>query len=73
VSGPLETVTAPFIPGDVNSDGVVDCSDLAVIKASFGKRRGEAGFDLRADVNNDGVVDVRDWTFVTQIVPVSKC
>lgn len=60
-------------PGDVNADGVASCADLALTKASFNKRQGQTGFDPRADFNGDGVVDIKDWTFMTQIVPVSTC
>jgi hypothetical protein len=60
--------------GDLNLDGKVDCADLAIIKASFGKRKGQPGFDPRADVNGDGVVDVRDLAFVSQKVPLgTRC
>jgi probable HAF family extracellular repeat protein len=48
------------IAGDLNGDGTVDCADLYIVRASFGKRTGQPGFDPRADVNHDGVVDVRD-------------
>ena len=61
------------VPGDLNGDGVADCKDLAIVKASFGKRLGQPGFDPRADVYTDGVVDIREWTYIKQIVPVSKC
>ncbi|TFW31038.1 hypothetical protein E4O92_15005 [Massilia horti] len=57
------------LPGDVNGDGVVDCADLAIVKASFGRRTGQPGFDLRADVVKDGVIDARDLAFVSQRVP----
>jgi hypothetical protein len=61
-------------PADVNGDGKVDCADLAMIKASFGKRRAQIGFDARADVNKDGIVDVKDLAFVSQKVPAgTKC
>ncbi len=60
-------------PGDVNGDGVATCADLALTKASFNKRQGQAGFDPRADFNGDGAVDIKDWTLMTQIVPVSSC
>ncbi|MFN0167836.1 MAG: dockerin type I domain-containing protein [Bryobacteraceae bacterium] len=46
--------------GDVNMDSKIDCSDLVIIRMSFGKRTGQAGFDSRADVNPDGIIDVRD-------------
>jgi hypothetical protein len=74
VSGPLETVASAFIPGDTNSDGVVDCSDVAVINNSLGKKAGQTGFDPRADANGDGVVDIRDQAFVSQRLPVgTRC
>ena len=63
------TLSAPAsVPGDVNADGVVDCADLGVVRASFGRRTGQAGFDARADVTRDGVVDARDLNFVSQRV-----
>ncbi len=55
--------------GDVNGDGVVNCDDLAIVKAAMGKRTGQAGFDVRADVNHDGVIDVRDLSMVAQHIP----
>jgi hypothetical protein len=55
--------------GDVDGDGQVTCSDIGIVKASFGKRTGQAGFDARADYNKDGVVDVRDLTYETQHLP----
>jgi hypothetical protein len=60
---------AAKIVADVNGDGVVSCGDVAIVKASFGKRAGQAGFDARADVNNDRVVNVMDLTVVTRSLP----
>jgi hypothetical protein len=59
----------PPIPGDVNGDGVPNCADLAIVKASFGKKTGQAGFDSRADVNGDGIVNVLDLSFVARHLP----
>jgi len=58
-----------LVPGDLNGDGTVDCSDLAIVKASFGKHKNESGFDPRADTNNDGVINVKDLAFVAQKLP----
>jgi hypothetical protein len=55
--------------GDLNANGSVGCDDLAIIKASFGKRTGQAGFDSRADVNSDGIVNVVDLSAVARVVP----
>jgi hypothetical protein len=70
---PFKTaVTA--LPGDLNGDGVVDCGDLAIVKAAFGSRRGASNYDPRADVNSDGIVDLREIAFVSQKVPVgTRC
>jgi hypothetical protein len=57
------------VPGDADSDGDVDCADLALVKAAFGKRVGQAGFDARADVVKDGVINARDLAFVSQHLP----
>jgi hypothetical protein len=57
------------ILGDLNGDGAVDCLDLNIVKASFGKKTGQAGFDPRADLNRDGLVDVRDLALVARQVP----
>lgn len=57
------------LAGDANGDGAVDCADLAIVKASVGKRTGQAGFDARADLTGDGLVDARDLTYVSQRLP----
>jgi len=54
------------LAGDVNADGAVNCADIALVRAAFGKRTGQAGFDPRADVTGDGVVDARDLNYVSQ-------
>jgi YD repeat-containing protein len=62
------------VVGDVNGDGKVDCSDLGIVKASVGKRCGQASFDSRADLNQDCVVDVRDFATVARQIPAgSRC
>lgn len=57
------------LAGDVNGNGTVDCADLAIVKASLGKRTGQTGFDARADLTGDGLVDARDLSYVSQRLP----
>lgn len=60
--------------GDVNGDGSVNCIDSSIVKASYGKRFGQAGFDTRADIVVDNVVDIRDLSYVSQRLPKdSQC
>lgn len=54
------------LPGDVNGDGLVNCTDVDLVKAAFGKKVGQSGYNRAADVNNDGVVNISDLAFVTQ-------
>jgi hypothetical protein len=54
------------LTGDLDGNGAVDCSDISIVRAAFGKRTGEPGFDARADVNGDGIVNVRDLAYVSQ-------
>lgn len=64
--------TVAALPGDVTADGVIDCRDLALVRASFGKRVGMVGFDARADTNGDAVVDIKDLSFVAQKLPAGS-
>ena len=57
------------VPGDLNGDGVVNCADLNIAKASFGKKAGQAGFDPRADLNGDGIVNVIDLSEEAKLMP----
>ena len=55
--------------GDLNGDGAVNCADVAIVKAAFGKSTGQPGYNPIADVNSDGIVNIKDLAFVTQKLP----
>jgi GH25 family lysozyme M1 (1,4-beta-N-acetylmuramidase) len=61
-------------PGDVNSDGVVNVTDVNKIAAHVKGKRALTGDELkRADVNGDGVVNVTDAMTVTaKVKSISK-
>lgn len=62
------------LDGDVNEDGIVDCRDLAIVRAAFGKKTGQPGFDLRADIDLNGLVEIRDLSYVSQRLPAgTRC
>jgi len=62
-------VSTGSLLGDVNGDGSVNCADVSILKSSFGKRTGQAGFNSAADLNNDGIVDIRDLFIVSRQLP----
>ncbi|NUL81904.1 MAG: hypothetical protein HUU60_04160 [Armatimonadetes bacterium] len=61
-----------FLQADINGDGIVDDTDLAMVLEAFGN----AGIGLPEDVNDDGVVDDTDLAIVLEsfgmIEPPSK-
>jgi len=60
--------------GDVNGDGVVNCADIAIVKAAFGSYQGQATYDPRADLNHDFTVNVLDLAFVAaHLPPGTRC
>jgi hypothetical protein len=63
------TVRALAIPGDLDANGRVDCADVLIVRASYGKRTGQAGFDPRADVVRNGLVNLADLTYVSSRLP----
>jgi hypothetical protein len=68
------TRVASVVPGDVNGDGQVNCLDIDAVKASFGKKTGQPGFNPNADVNKDGVVNVLDLALVSRkLIPGTTC
>ena len=57
--GPILSITV----SDVNSDGVVNVIDLALVALRFGQTG-----PIDADVNGDGVVDIEDLIQVASII-----
>ena len=60
VSEEVFTIQNNVYPWDVNNDGVVDISDLALVGSQFG----ETGEDIVGDVNSDDVVNIADFEMV---------
>jgi len=52
--------TIEVLPGDINGDCTVDSEDLNLFQASYGKSRGEQGYNPSADLNGDYKVDYKD-------------
>ncbi len=57
---------ATIYPGDIDHDGNVDVVDLLTLADSWGKVRGQPGYDLTCDLDADGSVDVVDLLMLAE-------
>jgi len=48
------------IPGDVNSDGKVDLTDLSRMNSALGSNLGQPNWNQECDINRNNVIDVAD-------------
>lgn len=65
----VPVVTPQPVAGDLDGDGVVNCTDYGIVKAAMGKKPGQAGYDARADVVVSNLIDVRDLAYVKSRLP----
>jgi WD40 repeat protein len=61
ISAGATFTTEKELPWDINSDGIVDISDLTIVAKHFGEF---PPTDSRVDVNKDGKVDISDLLIV---------
>jgi len=59
-----------LLPGDLNSDGVVDEADRTVLCSALGSSFGDRSFTSLADFNDDGVIDHLDQATLNALLPV---
>jgi len=52
--------------GDVNRDGVIDDTDINLIKTAYGSKPGDPNWNPDCDLNSDGVVDVFDASMASR-------
>jgi len=64
-SGSNKTEFTLKVKGDVSGDGIIDISDLAMIKAKLLNKRNLEGIKFNAsDINEDGLIDISDLAMV---------
>jgi len=65
-----EPGTETLIPGDINSDGVIDDNDLVSYMNYTGLRKGDSDFDYvsRGDVNKNDLIDAYDISNVATLL-----
>jgi parallel beta-helix repeat protein len=66
VADPLLHYMYSPIPGDLNSDGIVNIFDLRIVARVFGLNSSEPNWDPRADLNHDNKVDIFDLVLVAK-------
>jgi len=55
-----------YLPGDANGDGVVDQSDVKLIKSELGAKGGSTRYTFDADANRDGRISATDLALARQ-------
>src|SRR5262249_19706005 len=60
-----------YLPGDANGDGVVNKTDLQIVKQDQGARGGQARYNFNADTNRDGRIGKIDIAFTRQNLGVT--
>ena len=55
-----------MLSGDCNDDNIVNILDSSILKNSYGKVQGDAGYDDRADLTGDAVVNITDFNLLRQ-------
>ena len=48
--------------GDLNNDGFVNNTDYNIMKAAYGKKVGQPGYNAACDFDKDGIVSLKDYT-----------
>ncbi len=62
-------VAPPFLPGDVNADGILDILDVVTMVSIIMEVTEPTDYQLRAgDLNEDGVLDVLDVVMAVNII-----
>lgn len=65
-----QQVCAPVC--DINQDGTAgNHTDYIALLNSFGKTKGQAGFNPRADLDEDGGVTSTDWGLMARFCPMT--
>ena len=66
--GPINVVIHGCLQGDADLNDVLNCADVAAVKAAVGARQGDPNFNSRADLDNNGVINALDVKLATAMV-----
>lgn len=69
-SQPQTPAVQPYIPGDINGDGVVDIRDLRILEGFIGK---PASMCPACDVTHDSVISVADARTLVTLCTYPRC
>jgi parallel beta-helix repeat protein len=54
------------MPGDLNSDGIVNISDLFIVAKAYGTKPEDSNWNPLADLNNDNIINILDLIHVAR-------
>ena len=54
------------IPGDANSDEIVNIQDLALTAKCYNAKKGNSSYDFTKDFNYDNIIDLYDLVIVSR-------
>ncbi|KNY29689.1 dockerin type I domain-containing protein [Pseudobacteroides cellulosolvens] len=64
IGSPLQPI--PMIPGDINTDSVINMSDIVLLAKSFNTIPSDVGFNSAADFNYDKVINMGDVVIIAK-------
>ncbi len=53
-----------LVPGDADGNDCVEITDYSILAYSYGKARGQPGYDVRADFDGDGANGIVDYSLL---------
>ncbi len=71
--GVLEPISIDMIPGDINSDGIIDIGDFTFLSGRFGLDSSSIEYDNKADLNDDDIINILDLTLLGSHFGSEQC
>ncbi len=71
--GVLESISIDMIPGDINSDGIIDIGDFTFLSGRFGLDSSSIDYDNKADLNDDDIINILDLTLLGSHFGSEQC
>lgn len=57
-------LVSSYIQGDANHDGIVNMTDVDMVRTAWQSRQGEANYKPHLDFSMDGIIDIKDASII---------